>query len=451
MANWLQRFKPKSAFARGVGVLVGGTAGAQALMVLAAPLLTRLYSPEDFGLLAVFTAILALFGVIAAGRYELAIPLPESDQEAANLTMLGFVLVVLTSAATFVVFLMWPQPIADALNVPGLAPYLWLIPIGVFFLGSYEVFSKWAIRCKQFPAIARTRIVQAIGTLGVQLGAFKLGVPALLGGHTAGQGLGACRLALSALKCPEFRHCSLFEMRQQAVRHRRFPLYSSWTAIFGTASLQLAPLMLVALFGTAVAGLYALTLRILSIPSSLIGNAVGNVFMSSAPGAHRNGSLKDLVRKLHSRLAIIGALPLAILCFWGPEIFEFFFGAAWRESGVYAQWMAPWIYFHFQWVPLSAVAIVLEQQRGLLISEAVTLAVRFLSLGFCAFLELDAIVGIKVFAIVSAFLYLCRLLWFLRLAGLKVWSVLIEDVKYISLAIGVIELARLAMQQFSLF
>lgn len=445
MANWLQRFKPKSAFARGVGVLVGGTAGAQALMVLAAPLLTRLYSPEDFGLLAVFTAILALFGVIAAGRYELAIPLPESDQDAANLTVLGFVLVVLTSAATFAVFLLWPQPIADALNAPGLAPYLWLIPFGVFFLGCYEVFSKWAIRRKQFPTIARTRIVQALGTLGIQLGAFKFGVPALLGGHAAGQGLGAAGLALSALRRPEFRQCSLAGMLQQAVRHRRFPLYSSWTALFNTASLQLAPLMLVALYGTVIAGFYALTLRILSIPTTLIGNAVGNVFMSSAPEAYRDGSLKNLVSKLHSRLAIIGALPLAFLCLFGPDVFELLFGPAWRESGVYAQWMAPWIYFHFQWVPLSAVAIVLEQQRVLLISEVVTLAIRFFSLGICFIFGFDASVGIAIFALVSAFAYLGRLLWFLSYAGLRVWDVLFEDVKYVSLAMAVIGLIRLAV------
>ena len=49
----LRRLLPKNAFARGVSVLVGGTAGAQLLTILAAPLLTRLYGPEDFGLVAV--------------------------------------------------------------------------------------------------------------------------------------------------------------------------------------------------------------------------------------------------------------------------------------------------------------------------------------------------------------------------------------------------------------
>ena len=434
MANWLQRFKPKSAFARGVGVLVGGTAGAQALMVLAAPLLTRLYSPEDFGLLAVFTAVLALFGVIAAGRYELAIPLPESDQDAANLTVLGFVLVLLTSAVTFAVFLLWPQPIADALNAPGLAPYLWLIPFGVFFLGCYEVFSKWAIRRKQFPTIARTRIVQALGTLGIQLGAFKFGVPALLGGHAAGQGLGATGLALSALRRPEFRQCSFAGICEQASRHRKFPLYSTWTALFNTASLQLAPIMFVAIYGASVAGLYALTLRILSMPGSLIGNAVGSVFLSSAPAARRNGTLKDLVEKLHARLAMAGALPLMVLLFFGPDLFEFVFGAEWRKAGEYAQWMAPWIYLQFQWSPLSMLSTVLELQREGLIAQFLNFLIRFGSLVLLAVMGVDANSGVFVFAVVSAGTYLAILLWFTRKAGVSSKALAIADAKYLAVA-----------------
>ncbi len=431
MANWLQRFKPKSAFARGVGVLVGGTAGAQALMVLAAPVLTRLYSPEDFGLLAVFTAILALLAVIAAGRYELAIPLPESDQDAANITVLGFVLVLLTSLLTFAVFLLWPQAIADALNAPTLAPYLWLIPFGVLFAGTYEVFSKWAVRRKQFPTIARTRIVQALGTLGVQLGAYKLGVAALLGGHAAGQGLGASGLALSAFKRPEFRECSLAGLRQQASRYRKFPLYSTWTALFNTASLQLAPIMFVAIYGAAVAGLYALTLRILSMPGSLIGNAVGSVFLSSAPAARRDGTLKDLVEKLHARLAMAGALPLMVLLFFGPDLFELVFGAEWRKAGVYAQWMAPWIYLQFQWSPLSMLASVLELQSQALVAQLLTFGLRFGSLLLCATMGYVADLGIFIFATVSAITYLTRMLWFTKCAGVATSSLLLSELKYL--------------------
>ena len=438
MAKWLQRLRPKSAFARGVGVLVGGTAGAQLLMVIASPLLTRLYSPTDFGLLAVFTAILALFAVIAAGRYELAIPLPEEEQDAANLTVLGFVLIVITSLISLLVFLLWPTQIAALLNAPELAPYLWLIPFGVFFLGSYQLFNKWTIRQKQFSAIARTRIVQALGTLAMQLGAYKLGVVALLGGQAAGQGLGASSLALSALRRPEFRQCTLAGVRLQASRYRKFPLYSTWTGLLNTASLQFAPIVFIALYGAAVAGLYALTLRILSMPVTLIGNALGSVFLSSAPEARRNGTLKELVSKLHARLAMAGALPLVVLLFFGPDLFEFVFGAEWRKAGQYAQWMAPWIYLQLQWSPLSTLSSVLELQRQSLISEALVFTIRFGTLLICASFGLSADLAIFIFAVVSAILYLALLLWFTRAAGVAALDLIASDIKYLFLAAAIV-------------
>lgn len=223
--NILRKILPKSQFARGVSVLIGGTAGAQLLAVLATPLLTRLYGPEDFGVLAVFTAMLAFFTVISAGRYELAIPLPESDQDAAHVTVLGFALVLCTTLIAAVVFLVWPQQIAKAINAPQLAGYLWLIPFGVFFLGSYQVFSSWAVRKKQFSELAKTRVYQSISTLAIQLGGHALGPLALLFGHAAGQGVGAGGLAHAALKRPELQQVSLPGMRAQARRYKNFPIF----------------------------------------------------------------------------------------------------------------------------------------------------------------------------------------------------------------------------------
>ena len=101
MRNQLQRLLPKKSFLRGVSVLVGGTAGAQIMSLLAAPLLTRLYTPEDFGLIAVYGSLLAIISVITCLRYELAIPLPEDEGVAANLVMLCLVLVITMSILIF--------------------------------------------------------------------------------------------------------------------------------------------------------------------------------------------------------------------------------------------------------------------------------------------------------------------------------------------------------------
>lgn len=426
---------PKNQFARGVSVLVGGTAGAQLLGVLAAPILTRLYSPDDFGLLAVFMAVLAFLTVIAAGRYELAIPLPKNDQDAAHLTVLGFGLVVCSTVVSAVVFLVWPQQIATAINAPQLANYLWMIPLGVFFLGSYQVFSNWAVRKKQFSVIAKTRIYQSIATLGIQLGANSLGPLALLGGHAAGQGVGASGLALSALKRPELKQSSWLGVQQQARRYKDFPIFSTWTALFNTASLQFAPIMFIAMFGATVTGLYALTLRMLTLPSSLIGSAVGSVFLSAAPQAKRDGTLAELVIKLHSRLAMAGALPLAVLLFFGPDLFALVFGEEWRKAGMYSQWMAPWIYLQFQWSPLSTLATVLELQRQALIAQLLTFVFRFGAIIIAWIVGLPADSSIFIFAVVSAFVYLLIMFWFMSKSGVKIMRIVIADIKYISAAL----------------
>lgn len=428
----LTKLLPKNQFARGISVLIGGTASAQLLSVIASPLLTRLYSPDDFGMLAVFTALLAFFTVVSAGRYDLAIPLPDNDQDAAHLVILSFGLVICTTVISAVIFLVWPQQISTAINTPQLANYLWIIPLGVFFLGSYQVFSNWAVRQKQFSVIAKTKIYQSIGTLAIQLGAHSLGSLALVGGHAAGQGIGASGLALSALKRPELKHSSWKEIRKQACRYKNFPIFSTWTALFNTASLQFAPLIFIAIFGATVTGLYALTLRMLTLPTSLIGNAVGSVFLSEAPKAKREGTLAELVTKLHTRLAMAGALPLVILLFFGPDLFALVFGEEWRKAGVYSQWMAPWIYLQFQWSPLSTLATVLELQQQALIAQILTFVLRFGSLMIALLLGFSADNSIFIFAIVSAIVYLLIMFWFIKKAEVKISSICITDIKYIS-------------------
>lgn len=431
----LSKALPKNQFARGVSVLIGGTAGAQLLSVLAAPLLTRLYSPDDFGVLAVFTALLAFFTVVSAGRYELAIPLPDNEQEAADLTVLGFSLVLCTTIISAFIFIIWPQKIATIINTPQLANYLWIIPLGVFFLGSYQVFNKWAVRQKQFTVIAKTRVYQSVGTLAIQLGGHSLGPLALMGGHATGQGIGASGLAYSALKRPELKKISWRNIKKQAYRYRDFPVFSTWTALFNTASLQFAPIMFIAMFGATVTGLYALTLRMLTLPSSLIGNAVGSVFLSEAPKAKRDGDLAELVTKLHSRLAMAGALPLVVLLLFGPDLFALVFGEEWRKAGVYSQWMAPWIYLQFQWSPLSMLTMVLELQRQALVSQILTFIIRFGSIVVVWKLGLSADIGIFTFAVVSAVVYLLRMLWFMNKAHVQVSYVLLSDIKYTFFAI----------------
>lgn len=196
--------------------------------------------------------------------------------------------------------------------------------------------------------------------------------------------------------------------------------------------------MFVAMFGATLTGFYALTLRILTLPSSLIGSAVGSVFLSAAPQAKRDGTLAALVTQLHARLAMAGAVPLAVLVFFGPDLFALVFAEDWRQAGVYAQWMAPWIYLQFQWSPLSMLGSVLELQRQALVAQMLVFVFRFGSIVIAWLLGLSADSSVFVFAMVSALTYLTIMLLFMRRAGVNLSSVLITDIKYIGLSFSVI-------------
>lgn len=396
--------------------MVGGAAGAQVMMVLAAPLLTRLYSPDDFGLLAVYTGLLGLFTVIASLRYELAIPLPEDDQEAANLVILCLLMVLgITSVSALLVWLAG-DAITRALGVPMLAPYFWLLPIGVLLVGIYQTFNYWAIRTKQFPAITRTRIRQAFTTTGIQLLAFKAGGVALLLGHAGGQGMGSITLGRAALARPELRLWSWQGVRFVARRYRRFPIFSTWSDFFNAAGQQLPPLMFAALFSAGAAGLYALAHRVLSMPMSVIGQAVAGVFFANAADAYREGRLGPLVSKVHDKLAQIAMPPALVLMVTGPELFTLVFGEQWRQAGEFARWMAPWLYMTFITYPLGTLFPVMEKQRQGMFFHTVLVLARAAAIAAGAWYG-DLVMTVILFSFVSVICWIGFLVWIALSAG----------------------------------
>lgn len=405
-----RRLLPTHAFARGVSVLVGGTAGAQLLTVLAAPLLTRLYSPEAFGLLAVYGGLLALFTVVASGRYQMAIPLPEGDREAAEVVVLSLAVVVVTTTISAVMVGLWGEQLAGLLGVPALARWLWLLPLGVAFSGGYQAVSYWALRTRAYSTIASTRIKQSVCLLAIQFMANPLGGGGLILGQAVGQGMGTITLARSALSAVVRHRVKPAGVLAVARRYRNFPLFSTWSGLFNTAGKQLPPLLFAALFSPAAAGLYALAHRVLAMPLALIGDAIGKVFFSSAAEAHREGSLGPLVAQVHGILAQIAMPPCVVLMLAGPELFALVFGETWRPAGEFARWMAPWLYMVFITSPLSHLFSVMERQAQGMAFQALLLVVRIVAISVGAMLD-DLLLTVALFAMSSAACWVGFLVW----------------------------------------
>ncbi|WP_366556744.1 lipopolysaccharide biosynthesis protein [Aquibaculum sediminis] len=412
----LGRLLPRSRFARSVSILAGGTAAAQLLVILAAPLLTRLYGPEDFGLLAAFAALMAILAVISNLRYQFAIPLPANDLEAAHVLGLCLAAVLGLALLSLVIVALFAAPVAALLHLPALADYLWLLPLGLLLAGIYEAFMYWAIRERGFPVIARTRLYQGLVTVAIQLGGFLLGPLALLLGHVAGNGAGVVGLGEVAVRkrWSLFRRVRPAGLWRAAVRYRRFPLFSTWSGAFNTLSTQVPPLLFAALFSPAAAGLYALAQRVLALPMSVVGQAVSDAFFTDAAEARRSGDLSGLVTKIYEKLVQVAMPPALVLVLAGPQLFALVFGTEWHQAGSFAQWMAPWLLFQFVTSPLSLLFDVLEKQVDEMLFQLGLLLGRVLAL-FIGYWMGSLILTVALFSLVSALCYVGKLFWLFHL------------------------------------
>ncbi|MEW6663395.1 MAG: lipopolysaccharide biosynthesis protein [Bacillota bacterium] len=380
----LKALLPKSSFARNVAVIAGGTAAGQSIVVLASPIITRLYTPEEFGVLAVYTSLLGILSVVASLRYELAIPLPEEDTDAASLLVLSLGIVVFMSLFTGLGILILDDYVAQWPDIKVLQPYLWLLPFGILMTGTYQVFNYWAVRKKAFSSIARTKLNQGIGLVLTQiiLGLYKLGPLGLILGQIAGQAAGSSTLAAIFRRenSQAAEEISFASIRKVAGRYRRFPLLSSGSALINSAGLQLPTLLLAAFYGPQVAGWFALSQRVIGTPLGLVSQSTAQVFVGEASQIRRaKQEMLPLFWSTVKRQAYI-SLPVVLIIPLLPWVFEFLFGRNWYEAGIYAVTFSLALIFQFITSPVGGVLDVLERQGLHLLREFFRLLVLCLAI-----------------------------------------------------------------------
>ena len=149
----LKRFKPKSEFNRNILTLLTGTTIAQAIPIAISPILTRIYTPEDFGIFAIFLAITLIIGSIANGRYELAIMIPKKDEDAINIFALGFIITTSISLLLLVLVLIFQRYFIFLLKNEEIGVWLYFVPISVFFFGIFNILNYFNNRKKNYKDI----------------------------------------------------------------------------------------------------------------------------------------------------------------------------------------------------------------------------------------------------------------------------------------------------------
>jgi len=413
--NFLNRLLPKGSAMRHVSILAGGTTIAQGLNVAIMPVLSRIYSPADFGVMAAFSSIVAILMELSGLRYHYAIPLPKYERYAKSLVVLSFFLQAVFVVFISTVMLVFGKLLLGKISMDILIPYRYLIPVAVGGMGAYLVLTQWAIREKLFQTIARTKVTQSVSGIitKVILGLLGLRPLGLLLGSVASQAGGITTLAKSLLKEKGFPKPRREDVKRVALRYRAFPMYSTLSGLFDTLGRQIAPILFVALYSAQIGGWFSLSFQVLQLPAMLIGQAVGQVFLQKASVAKFEGNLSKVSRETFEILLELAAFPILTIAILAPGLFGFVFGDNWEMAGVFSRYLAPWVLFMFVFSPLSSLFFVMEKQREFLWFQIVNSVGRVLMV-FGGFLRESPLISISLYGAFSLFFVLYILFWILE-------------------------------------
>lgn len=387
------KLNAQGGFLKAVSVLVGGTAFAQLIGFLCLPILTRLYTPEDYSVLGVYVAIVAILAVISCLRFDIAIPIPENESDGKALLLLSLLSNTAFSIFLYLLLIISYPYIQHYKIIDQLSYWIWLIPLGVFVSGFYSALQYWATRHKRFKDIAKTRMTQAVSGNSASMagGVLSVGFGGLILGQLLSFSGGIFKLALSAKK--DLAIVKSNPLKATFAKYSKFPKYSTFEALANVSAIQL-PLILLAsyLIGPTV-GYLMLAMKVLSVPMSLIGSAFSQVYLANANNHLANNTLYSYTKLVIFKIFKIIVIPFGVLAIASPFIFGCIFGEQWSDVGLYVLAMLPWYFMQILSSPVSMSLHVIGEQKKALIIQLIGFLIRVVGLFLVADFLVDKMIS----------------------------------------------------------
>jgi len=384
--------------------LMSGTAISQAIMLVGTPFLTRIFTPGEFGVFALYIAIVGIITVVSSWKYELAIMLPQEEKDAQALLFLSTIAVFITAFVVFLVILIFRPLIARLTN--NIDTFIWILPLGVLASGLLQVFTTWGARKEFFKTVSSSRIVQSTTTIFGQAGLEISGVSSLglIWGNFSGTLIAVFMLVIHSVRKNTLH---LRQISRQSVLHnmreyQNFPKYQSFSVLINAISQHLPVILLTFFFSPAIAGFFSLTNRALNTPARLIGGSVRPVYYQRASRIFAEKcSIGQILSKSTVNLAAVSIVPYLIVGLFARKIFAVLFGAEWLISGIYAQILMVSI-FSLTINPPAVMSLqILGLQKFSLYFECVVALFRFLSIYLGYQLFQSHYISIAMFALVG--------------------------------------------------
>lgn len=396
----------RSSIAKNLAFLVGGSGIAQLVGILASPVLSRLYTPEQFGVLGSILAVTGILSLVGSLKYEMAIVLENDEDNVEALQLLcHLVLIAITilSGIGILTAPFWLHSFKDNSELTDLLP--WAVVI-IFFSALYNALYSRYNREKEYREMAKVQIIKRIAHVFIQLlfgviGASALG---LLLGNVFGGIIPVIYIFYQKKSFFKYKNITFFKIKEIAKRYRMFPLYTAPQSLMNLISGQFPVFVFGAYFSMSVVGAYFFAIKLVQLPAMLIGTSVRRVFFKEVAEVITDiPTISKLYDKTTFALLVIVIVPAIILFLFGPFLFGFVFGKEWEMAGNFAKWMGLWYGSTIIGGPARSLFVSLEKQKLFFMLDSILVILRaviivFLSKYYNSFV---AIAGFSLISVLS--------------------------------------------------
>lgn len=411
----------KSAGVRNFAKLLSANVVAQVIGLVVYPILTRIYSPEDFGLLNLFLSISGVLVILSTAEYYNAIVLPKKDKEGVEVFYLCVCILLFVVGFT-TLSVLFSDEIARLFNTPALANYYWLMPILVLVLGGWNILNYWYVRCARYSSISRYQLSQSTFSAVTKIGFGHFGI--LQGGMIYSIVI-APTIALIISLLTSFRQkvmsCwtrpSWNDIKFVANRYHKFPLYSLPRSFVNMVAGQLPVLLLTPLFGAQYVGWWSMALLLGFMPISMITKSIYQVlYQYTTDRVNNNQPIGVYFRRFTIFVLVIGVPLFGILYWLLPDLTLLFLGEGWDETGVYLRWMLPWLLSSVLTASTGFLADIFFKQQIGFAFEMLTAILRVIGVLLGVWQD-DFTLSIVCYAVGSAIAVIAQYVWLVSLVN----------------------------------
>ncbi len=357
---------PKNDFIKGASILASGTIISQIIPFIIAPIISRLYFPTDYALLASYTAITAIITILSTGMYDSALMLDKKDKIAINTASIALIITIFISSITLLIILILKYLNAPYLNSVG--NWMFIIPVTVFFQGGYQTLNFWNNRKSRYKQLANNKIITSSITalITVLLGYYHFHEKGLLVSLVVGQIMSFMILLFQTYHKDKHlvAHINRVRLKRSFKLHQDFPIYNLPQGFLDSLKESSLVWIISFYFGTTALGSFSFAKSILMRPLQIISGAVSQVFYQRASKQYLDtGDIFSISKKTFLTLFFIG-LPFAIIMYlFGENVFILVFGKDWKLAGYFSEILIFWLFVSFISSPFGSIPIILKKQK----------------------------------------------------------------------------------------